>query len=980
MLANQRESVAAVEAKMEDDKQLSNYHRPDKELSIVNLNARSIRLKSSELEVFLHNERYPEIVCVTETWLTSTEAPCYNLNNYYNAASFSRKDTRAGGVSIFIHNKISKFSTLDLNEIPATEKNFEAVATLVEMPGNIKVIVCCLYHSPSSDYDVFCKSLEKLLVYLDKRNVYSLVCGDFNYNFLCNSRETVNIVNIFSSYGMTKSFHEPSRIQGPSCTLIDNIFTNMSTAATKTVHLTFSDHNAQLLYIDLGECAHADSLPKLKKRSFSTENVNHFNFLLSKESWINLQTLSLDNKFTYFISIFRQLFDISFPCTYKRQNINKKHNPWITDAIVMEGKDLRKLCAGVKSSNDPDLKTLYKTKQKEHKNNITRAKQAFNSEKIRNSSNVSKAAWDVINTHTVVKQKKKGMPEKMISADVEVTGQNNIACAFNSHFIESINKLLGSNADQPNVRLPKNGVSQTIYLAPLVENETMEIIRSVSHKTSSGFDEIPCDLLIKCAHNILSPLTYLINISFEYGYFPQELNQAIVIPIYKKGNMSSIENYRPIALLSVFSKIFEKAFRRRLVSFLVSYRILNCEQFGFRIGLSTVDAILSFYMRILNNFNDKLKTVGIFFDFTKAFDTINHGLLLRKLAHYGVRGPALDWLKMYLSGRTQAVRLSGSGGTVFSDWMDVDVGVPQGSVLGPILFLLFINDLPLAVSSGLVTLFADDTSAVVSGGDWEDLCTRANWCVAEIADWCKANSLFLNCRKTNFMLFTPVRVTQDRSLLIKDNNTSLQQQKNTTFLGITIDHHLSWGDHIDTLCAKLSSKNYAILQLRDFVDIGTLKMFYYATVQSILAYGVLAWGNSSHIGRVLISQKRIIRNMFRLQFRQSCRDTFKSQGILTVVNLYILQCACFVFKHRDKLPKYSDINHYITRNSEMLYVPSFRLSQIQDGPEITSLRIYNHLPANVKELTLQHRFRAKVKAVLVHNPFYCISEYFRCTF
>ena len=939
-----------------------------------------MRHKSSELEVFLHNEKYPNIVCVTETWLRTDEALCFKLNNYHTAASFCRKDTRAGGVAVYLHSDIVKFTTLDLKEI-AVERNFEATAAFVEISRNIKFVVCCLYRSPTSVYNLFCKQLEKLLVYLSKHNVSLIICGDFNYNFILNTKEITNVVNIFSSYGLLQSFHDPSRMQGSSCTLIDNMFTNLSATKTKTVDLTFSDHNGQFLYFSPGEFENVPKLSPKLKRSFSPENVNHFNFLLHKENWIlDMQALDNAGKFTHFFSTFRELFEVSFPYTCKKQNNNNRHNPWITEAIVNEGRELRELCARVKSTNNPNLRELYRSKQKEHKRSIALAKRTFNSDKIRESNNVSKAAWAVINSNTDVKQRKKGVPDKItLSENVEVTNQDDIACAFNSHFVESIKKLLSSTAvPQTTIAVQSAPICQTIFLAPLTEYDVMDIIRSISGKSSAGYDEIPCDLIIKCTTNILTPLTYLINFSFEHGFFPQELNQAIIVPIHKKGTMSSVENYRPIALLSVFSKIFEKAFKKRLISFLVTFRVLNCEQFGFRVGLSTVDAILSFYIRILNNFNEKLRTLGVFFDFKKAFDTINHKILLEKLAHYGIRGSALEWLRMYLSGRTQAVRLSGFGGTVFSDWIGVEDGVPQGSVLGPILFLLFINDLPLAVGDGHVTLFADDTSAVVSAGDCVELCRRAGRCVSDIAEWCNVNGLFLNGQKTNFMVFTPVGVVQDRSLLVMNDSSSLHQLETTTFLGVVIDHHLSWKAHIDKLCARLSSRNYAVLRLRDFVDVGTLKMFYYAMVHSVLAYGVLAWGNSSNVGRVLLSQKRIVRSMFKLNFRQSCRDTFKSQKIPTVVNIYILQCACYVFKRRNDFKRFGDVNQYMTRNSEMLYIPGSRLTQVQDGPEITSLKIYNHLPDHLKCLNVEHKFKAGLKKILAQHPFYTLSEFFRC--
>lgn len=487
--------------------------------------------------------------------------------------------------------------------------------------------------------------------------------------------------------------------------------------------------------------------------------------------------------------------------------------------------------------------------------------------------------------------------------------------------------------------------------------------------------------MLACADHVVSPLTYLLNLSFQFGYFPKELKLAVIIPLHKKGETAEVSNYRPIALLSVFSKIFEKSFKRRLVAFLDSFGVLSCHQFGFRAGLSTTDAIISLYTNILNNFELKLKSVGIFFDLTKAFDTIDHALLLNKIFHYGIRGPAHKWLESYLTGRTQAVRLKAGGLVTMSDWAAVVSGVPQGSVLGPILFLLFINDLPLLVSDSYMALFADDTSAIVSGADYRSLHSKATKCVADVADWCQKNGLCLNGLKTNFIVFTPVRAIQDRSLLLRGGSSgTLIQQDSAKFLGVVIDRHLSWAPQVESVCSRLSRSNYAILQLRDYVDAYTLKSFYYASVHSTLSYALLAWGNSSSIERVLISQKRIIRTMFRLSYRETCRDTFKKEKILTIISIYILQCACQVQKNLSNHMRSGDLNYYNTRNADKLCIPFTRLSQVQDGPEITSLKIFNHLPYGIRGAKTFPIFKRALRAMLADCPFYSLTEFFNCEF
>lgn len=951
-------------------------------MRIVNLNARSVRLKSADLELFLHLNAYPEIVCITETWLSDDETTCFKLNHYEIASYFCR-DSCGGGVAIFVRSGFSTCKCIE-NKDFSLSNDFECAAALLQAVNNVKILVCCIYRPPSSPFKTFSEYFEKLLKLLCKPNILMCFCGDFNYNFISRCREAVHIVDAFSSYGLKQVFVEPSRTQGSSCTLIDNAFTNAALFSAETHDLTFSDHCAQILTVEMGNSVSPDlSKFSISSRIFSNENIHFFNNLLSREHWPSvLETLDFESKFSYFFDTFSSLFNMSFPYVTKRKPYNKKSNQWITPLIINEGKQLRLLHTQLKSIHNQELISSYKHRLKVHKENITNAKKAYNSTKLLTSNNITRASWEIINSTTNFSSRKtKCIPNLVTDNGEMVTGSLNIANTFNSFFIESVRNITDNFQVPISTNMPFNSLSQSLFLFPLTEGETLEIIKCSSRKKSSGVDEIPCYLLLACADQIVSPLTYLLNLSFQFGYFPKELKTAVVIPLHKKGETAEVSNYRPIALLSVFSKIFEKAFKRRLVAFLDSNGVLSCHQFGFRAGFSTSDAIVSLYTKILNNFELKLKSVGILFDFTKAFDTINHALLLNKIFHYGVRGPAHKWLESYLTGRTQAVKLKVGGQVTMSDWTAVVTGVPQGSVLGPILFLLFINDLPLLVSDSYITLFADDTSAIISGNDYQSLHSKATKCIADIAGWCQKNGLCLNTLKTNFIVFTPVRAVQDQSLLLREGSSStLIQQESAKFLGIVIDRHLSWDPQVESVCNRLSRSNYAILQLRDYVDAYTLKSFYYASVHSTLSYALLAWGNSSSIERVLISQKRIIRTMFRLSFRETCRDTFRKENILTIINIYILQCSCHVHKNLTSHMRSGDLNFYNTRNADKLYIPFTRLSQVQDGPEITSLKIFNHLPCKIKNAGTFPIFKKALKTMLGGCPFYSLTEFFNCSF
>uniref|UniRef100_A0A8C6MDJ7 Reverse transcriptase domain-containing protein n=1 Tax=Nothobranchius furzeri TaxID=105023 RepID=A0A8C6MDJ7_NOTFU len=359
-------------------------------------------------------------------------------------------------------------------------------------------------------------------------------------------------------------------------------------------------------------------------------------------------------------------------------------------------------------------------------------------------------------------------------------------------------------------------------------------------------------LLKDIINHIVTPLTYICNLSFCTGVFPSKMKTAKVIPIYKNGSKHLFKNYRPISLLSQFSKILEKLFVTRLDDFVKKCNLLNEQQFGFRSNRSTLMAVMALTEDITTAVEENKYTLGVFIDLSKAFDVIDHTLLLQKLQRYGIRGTAYAWVASYLSERDQFVHIN----NVDSRKEFITHGVPQGSILGPKLFIMYINDVCAVLDKVNCLLYADDTSLYCSGDDLNKLVDLVEKELAVLKGWFDRNKLSMNVTKTKFIIFGNRKITNE--IIIKINGIVIEQVHTYKFLGITIDEKLSWKPHIDDIKLKISKNIGLMSRMRFVLNIKSLQILYNSFILPYLSYGVEIWGNNyrANIYPIYLLQKR----------------------------------------------------------------------------------------------------------------------------
>ena len=470
----------------------------------------------------------------------------------------------------------------------------------------------------------------------------------------------------------------------------------------------------------------------------------------------------------------------------------------------------------------------------------------------------------------------------------------------------------------------QSSMTESIFLAPVMPTEIEKLVLTLKN-SATGWDEINAMLLKSMINDIRDPLCHICNMSLEEGIFPSQLKIANVLPLFKAEESLQFNNYRPVSLLCIISKVFEKLMYNRVNDFLSNLKILYEFQFGFRKKHSTYLAHLILLDRITKSLDNGKTALGIYLDFSKAFDTVNHEILLKKLHHYGIRGNAYAWFQSNLSGRVQYVTY------VQSSPKPIKCVVPQGSILGPLLFLIYINDLPNVCDHSMPFLFADDTHLFSSGKDIEKLYEVANEELNAIAEWLKVNRLSLNVKKTHYMVFTNAKNNRPKSKL-KIEGESISEVPKTKFLGVMIDQKLNWQHHISYISCKVAKGIGIIIKLRKILNKESLQSLYYAFVYPYMMYCNPVWGNASavHINKLHVLQKKIVRIIAGVKPRTSTDDLFRNLNIMKLDEINIFLIAQLMHKQytADVIPVFqnmfitnSDIHSYETRQSNHLNIP-----------------------------------------------------------
>ena len=736
-----------------------------KSLKVFHQNIESFGKNSNELISNLDCLNFTfDIICLTEVRRTSLALIEMVFPDYL--IYLDNPATAKGGVALLLKkNKFSNITELGPGTGFDLKGKCNCTHCLIENKwlrfniNNQVVIIGGIYRHPKGNIEHFNNALNNVTSKIND-NTLAIVLGDININLISENEKVQTYINNFLAKNFIPCITLPTRIRNYSTTLIDHIFIKnprkliQNKCSSGNLIFDITDHLPNFMFLNI-EVPLINDRPYI--RLFTENRIKLFNDNLANETDLisNNDLVEVDSTYELFSNNYLKLFNKYFPYV-KQSRKSFKDKPYITREIKTSIK-IRNTLYKKHLNNPTDLNTeIWRRYRNKTTQTIKRAQEHYYNNILKGHQNNSKNLWK---TFGRILNKNKHKHNSISSLNIDgnsVTDPQLITESFNNFFSQIGENLASKFSRDNNTDYKKylgSPADQSILLHKINQKEIDNAIKNLKNSSSSGPDEITSKFVKLSAPILIPALDKIFNLALKSGIYPNKLKIAKVVPVYKKGVSTLVSNYRPISILNTINKIFEKILHIRLTKFIEDSNLLYKYQFGFRKNHSTELALIEIVDQIRLSLDNNNMTCGIFIDLSKAFDTVNHDILIGKLEHYGIRGKALDLIRSYLNDREQYAIID----KCKSSTKPIRCGVPQGSVLGPLFFILFINDLPNCCPLGNVRIFADDTNVFFHGASIEELIKTAKDILSNLNYWFAANKLTLNADKSSFTIFKSQR-------------------------------------------------------------------------------------------------------------------------------------------------------------------------------------------------------------------------------
>jgi hypothetical protein len=852
-----------------------------------------------------------------------------------------------------------------------------------------------VYKPPDIDISSFSIFLENHLDSLTVKNKLIFLTGDFNVDLLKYQTEqsTTQFLDQVISSGLLPTITLPTRISHSSATLLDTIFTNnvLLPHYSKIIFDDISDHLPVFYRSNLKKLSYPSHVPQAPmKRIFSSHNYSIFKDLVRNIDWNPIlhnnhfyKSSSPNASYDIFYSKIFNAFNAAFPLVRTKQTrtSNKPSLPWLSPTLVIACRKKSRLLKKYQLNRTPQNKGKLNVFRNNLKKAIRKEERQYYAYEFNKRSKNVKLTWEFINEllHRNKCSTHSQHVPTIIHNNIKLTDPTLIANQFNIYF-SSVGSTLAS-------KIPSTSVDFTSYLPhpnpftsalfPTTPTEILNLISDLDNTSTHGDDLLSGSVIKSIGVEIATPLSLIINHSFTESIFPTALKIAKIIPLHKNGSKSELCNYRPISLLNIFSKIYERAIFNRMSNFIDKHHLLYQNQFGFRKHHSTELALIKLVDNITHSLDDKKHVCCVLIDLKKAFDTVDFEILLAKLNNFGFRGHFLQYLKSYLYNRYQYVSMSEFNSTS----LPTTYGIPQGSILGPLLFLIYINDLHNAVTDTEPILFADDNTLAYASNTLQSLFSTINRSLVELNSWLVANKLTINTSKTNYILFkNNLSITPHPILFI--NNIPIKQVTEAPILGVTIDQNLSFKSHIASLRKKLASSLFIFARIRYNLPSVTARLLYNSLFKSHLTYCTSIWGNAcpTYLHPIHILHNKFLKNLLLLPKKTNTIVLYKQAAVLTLSNLYKYAILLIIFKffhNCNNFPSslstlFSTVSQQHTHStrsssSSKLFIRPSNISIRHNFIIIQGPVLWNSLPSTITSVTTISQFKLKLHQYLLDH-------------
>lgn len=874
-----------------------------------------------------------------------------------------RTKGRGGGIFMYIKKDWKN------EERVLKVKHFEACChkiAIAEGENKKEITVLAVYRQPHRKENKmeFTAELKRTIKQLDEDSSL-IVVGDFNINLNRRSTFSEAMKDLISELALVRGVFVNTREEWHGgklrCSCIDNILVrengylqnkNMETAVVKT---KISDHYMLCLKINDDTVDREDQQPEEK----TYLNEAKIKSLLKEVDWEE----GADSELLYdkVNRVMNEVYEKS-RVTLKTEKQRKPKN-WITEEITEGIRERDQLFKSFRNKvkrgvEDLELYEKYKKVRNEINKKIEKAKKNFYYQKIDKDKNDGRKVWAVINE--ITGRKKKLNVDALIKkfkVDGKTTAKH-VADEFANFFSEGVKKcrhICNHKIRNPRRRPP----NQCMRIAKATETKMNRVLDRMKIKTGAGTDKVRMKDIVDCRKNIVKPLVEWVNNSLQNAVIPEECKIGKVRPIYKGGDHAATSNYRPISVLNSMNKILEKYVYDMTIEYIQKNNLIHKNQYGFQPGKRISVLLGELANRVYTNLDQRKYTMCIFIDYQKAFDTLGHQTILDALEDVGISGKMRSWFEEYLKGRKFEVNV----GNETSERMDVESGVPQGSFLGPLLFILVANSLWDWVDDGELFMYADDACILLSDYKIENLYKRAQKVFDSVQEWSHDHALNMNAEKTKYIIIQePHRKRNQEEKLIVHEPECLHERdreeckctkriervKKAKYLGIWIDEHFSWREQVMHLKNKLRACLAALVRLGRRVNQKIKKVVYMALGDSHLNYGVTAWGNCNLVLRQQITslQNRILRFIYGDAFRKKSKE----ENIMTIERKYIYRL--FVESYFDNTHRIEREQVRVTRaaTSGQYVIPRVRTDYGFKQQSYVIPKIWDNLPAPLKSL------------------------------